>query len=173
LELASLTFLKINDPSELFSDGSEEDPPELLIKTNNPLDENEFLLGMSNNQCLKALHPPKAGMIQLWEAFKDNVDPLTKIVHAPSMQKTIEAIQDVPNQVSKSLEALLFSIYYSAVNSLSQEECMSILGQNKEIAANRFRIGTKQALVNAAFLKSTSVVTLQAYVLFLVSCLTI
>ena len=74
-----------------------------------------------------------------------------------------------PYKVSKSSEALLFVTYLSAVNSLGEDECLQILGEPKTAMVSTYRIAAEQALTNATFLKSTSIVTLQAYYIFLVS----
>lgn len=63
----------------------------------------------------------------------------------------------------------MFSIYLAAVNSLSELECQSILKESKTIMHQIFTKATQQALANAEYLKSCSLVVLQSLTLYLVS----
>jgi len=73
---------------------------------------------------------------------------------------------DGPNP---STEALLFSIYLCAVLTLSDEACLSQLGEPRDHLFRRFSHATKQALRKAKFLQSADIVVLQALTLYLVS----
>ena len=85
------------------------------------------------------------------------------------MQKQIlEASGDLDN-VSKALEALMFAIYSSAVNSMTEEECQRMIGEARLTLLDRYTFATHQALLRAKFLKTSDIVLLQAFVLFLVS----
>jgi hypothetical protein len=74
-----------------------------------------------------------------------------------------------PYDVSKSVEALVFAFYTSVLSSMEDDECQRILGDQKPNLMPKYRRACRQALINAAFTKTTSLTTLQAYVLFLVS----
>lgn len=165
-----LTIYQINDPGDLFSDVSDEESEIPVFSTTNPMDENALLLGTFSNQQLNALHPQKELLLKLWETFCENVNCLIKLIHVPSFQKTIDEFCASPYQVSKTIEALLFAIYLAAVASLEEDECVTITGEPRNTILSRYRMAAQQALVNATFLKSTSIVTLQAYYIFLVSC---
>lgn len=65
------------------------------------------------------------------------------------------------------MEALLFTIYYTVVTSMTQEEVKSNFDTDKTTLLARYRFGVEQALSRADFLSTTEVVTLQALVLFL------
>ena len=85
------------------------------------------------------------------------------------MQKQIsEASSDLDN-VSKALEALMFAIYAVAVSSMTEEECQRTIGEAKLTLLDRYTFATHQALLRAKFLKTSDIVVLQAFVLFLVS----
>ena len=116
------------------------------------------------------MHPPPVQIFRLWQTFLVNVNPLVKIFHAPTTQQTIlDATGDLPN-VPKHVEALMFSIYLLAVTSLQTEECESMFGETRNNLLTKYSHATQQALVNARFMKSLSLTTLQAYALLLVSC---
>jgi hypothetical protein len=124
---------------------------------------------MSSNQKLDALHPQKEVILSLWDIFLENVNPLIKVIHVPSFRKIIDMVCVPPFQISKSNEALLFAIYFATVSSMSDKECMQIMKTPKKTAVHKYRIAAQQALVNAAFLRSNNLVTLQAFSTFLVS----
>lgn len=108
-------------------------------------------------------------IFRLWQTFLDNVNPLVKILHTPTVQQLVLEASGNLKAVSKSMNALMFAIYVSAVNSLSNAECEGMIGQGKSVLLAKYYLGTQQALISAAFLKSSDMVVLQAYVLFLVS----
>lgn len=82
-------------------------------------------------------------------------------------QLILDAVGDLEH-VSKGLEALMFAIYTFAVTSLSTLECESMFGEAKSTLLAKYRLRTQQALVRAEFLRSSELVILQAFVLFLV-----
>lgn len=83
-------------------------------------------------------------------------------------QLIIEASSNLVH-ISPGMEALMFAIYLSAVMSLQEDECQKLMGEPAPVLIQRFSLSTQQALVNARFLKSVDIFTLQAFVLFLVS----
>lgn len=108
-------------------------------------------------------------MFRLWQTYLDNVHPLTMIVHAPTVQQQIlEASGNLEN-ISKSTEALLFSIYAFAVTSNSNEECEARLGEDQLVLVARYQLATQQALRNADFLRTSDMEVMQAFLLYLVS----
>lgn len=92
-----------------------------------------------------------------------------KILHTPTVQQLVLEASGNPKNVSKSMNALMFAIYFSAVNSLSDAACEAMIGQGKSAVLTKYYLGTQHALISAGFLKSSDLVVLQAYVLFLVS----
>lgn len=71
--------------------------------------------------------------------------------------------------IGEGQEALMFAIYFAAVATLSQEECFSIFHEDKDRLSIRYKFNIEAALTNADFLNSMDLVTLQAFVLYLVS----
>lgn len=96
------------------------------------------------------------------------MNPLTKIIHAPMLQQQmLNAIGDL-SSIGKGMEALLFSIYSCAVHSMTDEEVQKEFGQEKGLLQARFRTATQKALANAGLLKTTDLVLLQAFCLYIV-----
>ncbi|KAL8972042.1 MAG: hypothetical protein Q9183_000759 [Haloplaca sp. 2 TL-2023] len=117
---------------------------------------------------LRDFHPPPDQILRLWDVFKRNVDPLVKILHRPTTEKTIiEAVKDL-DHISKPLEVMMFSIYFAAITSLSEQECMTLARIDKDSALRKYRFGFEQAMARAGFLSTTELVIIQSFTLFLV-----
>lgn len=131
--------------------------------------ERYLLAGSPSSEDLGLLHPSPVHIFRLWQIFLDRINPLSKILHAPTMQQRIlEASSDLEN-VPESLEVLMFSIYYFAATALVPGESMALFGEDQESMEMRYKHGFQQALVNAGYLRSSDILTLQAFVLYLVS----
>jgi hypothetical protein len=99
----------------------------------------------------------------------DNVDPLTKVVHVPTLQPAIQKAASNIEGIPQSFEALLFAIYAAAVMSLNDDECKQRLCESRKMLLSRYMTATKVALSRARFMGTTSILLLQALVLHLVS----
>jgi hypothetical protein len=120
---------------------------------------------------LSTLHPEPVDIFRLWQIYLDNVNPLLKVTHAPSLQgRIIEAARNVTN-ISPNLEALMFSIYCMAVLSLVADDCRAMFGSSQEDLLTRYQFGCKQALMNCGFLRTGNRHCLTALYLYLVSLL--
>lgn len=155
------------------SDSSHDDVPEVAVKKGWVQlfgDNDHLLFGSPNtNVDLSTLHPEPVQIFRLWQIYLDNVNPLLKVTHTPSLQGCIiEAASNVTN-ISPTLEALMFSIYCMAVLSLVVDDCQAIFGSSKEDLLTRFQFGCQQALLNCGFLRSSDRDCLTALYLYLVS----
>ncbi|KAI0856708.1 fungal-specific transcription factor domain-containing protein [Xylaria cubensis] len=118
---------------------------------------------------LQELQPDLVTVFRLWQLFIDRVNPLTKVLHVPSLQSYVmDAATDI-NKVPLAYQALLFSIYTMAVVSLTSQEVFQLLGMTRDEALNRFTRGAKLALTRSNFLKNYNMTTLQALVLYMLS----
>lgn len=114
-------------------------------------------------------HLSKWQAIQLWQAFVNNVDPLTKILHIPTAHITVFTAINNPSEVVEDVNALLFSIYFAATTSLPADDAMNLLGQGKSIALKIFKQDLEQSLARANILDNPSLTLLQALAIYLVS----
>src|SRR5688572_4946521 len=57
-----------------------------------------------------SLWPEAAHIFRLWQIYLDRVNPLTKIIHVPSLQPYVAEAASGTQNVPKNFEALLFSI---------------------------------------------------------------
>ncbi|KAH3375973.1 Transcription factor vrtR1 [Aspergillus fumigatus] len=99
-----------------------------------------------STQSLSDQHPSYEEATVLWNTYVQNVEPLCK-----------------------SVECLLFAIYYIAVFFMSDADCLQQFNQTKTQKMSRYRTAVCQALVNASWLKTTAMPVLQAYTLFLIA----
>ena len=127
----------------------------------------DLLLGSPAHFDLRNLHPLPIQGLRLWQTFLDNVNPLVKVIHAPTLQQAmLEATEDLDN-VPKAMEPLMFAIYACAVVSMGNAECEKILGEARADVLPRYQSAARQALIGAGLLKSSNIMVLQAFVLFL------
>ncbi|RYC59366.1 hypothetical protein CHU98_g6853 [Xylaria longipes] len=106
--------------------------------------------------------PSPAHAFRLWQTFLEKVNPLTKVIHVPSVQpKLVEATTN-PDSIPKNVEALLFSIYVMAVTALDERECQQQLGCPKQEAYQRFSTGCRIALMRIGIMNTYDLVVLQA-----------
>ncbi|KAF2653479.1 hypothetical protein K491DRAFT_602793 [Lophiostoma macrostomum CBS 122681] len=128
-----------------------------------------FLFGYSStNVDMFSLHPSPDRALHFWTVFKENVDPLVKVLHIPSFEPVfLDAITHLDN-IPRSLECLMFAIYYGAVTSIMQDECRQLWGEDRQSMLNRYRFGLEQALARANFLYCDEIIILQAFVTFLI-----
>jgi hypothetical protein len=128
-----------------------------------------FIFGYSSlSTSLRNLHPSPSQVFTLWEIYKENVDPVVKILHRPSMRKWLLDVSGSMDSLNKSVEAMLFSIYHAAVTSLNPTQCLNLLGEDRDALLVKYRFAVEQALSRANFLNSASMMLVQAFVLFLI-----
>lgn len=113
-------------------------------------------------------HPQPAHIFHLWRMFLERINPLTKIIHVPTVQPLVAEAATNGTNTPKNVEALLFSIYLTAAVSMSDEECRVRLGYSKAEALERFSKGVRHTLMQIGILKFYDLVVLQALVLFMV-----
>ncbi|KAI9708859.1 MAG: hypothetical protein M1812_007879 [Candelaria pacifica] len=156
----------LNDP---FNDGdNDHTPPE--SDSGSHSNQHGFIFAFSSSAAnLRTLHPPVDQIVAFWHLYTENVDPLTKILHRPTMQKMVNQVKSNLNDIGNGNEALLFAMYFSVITSLPPNECRNILEEEKGALLSRYRFGAEQALARASVLTTQELVTLQAFVIFLIS----
>jgi hypothetical protein len=117
------------------------------------------------------LQPPAAIRMTYLSIFLDKVHPLTKVVHEPSVKQLVkDSLLDSANtNMTNTKNALLLSIYSSAVASLTDSECQSRFGVSQPGLLVAFQDATRHALLEASFLKVPDLDLLRAHILLLVS----
>ncbi|KAF2729021.1 hypothetical protein EJ04DRAFT_580956 [Polyplosphaeria fusca] len=136
-----------------------------------PPDDAQFLFDPEIGDVLDATayHPEPTITRRLWNVFRDNVDPLVKLFHAPTTEKLLFENIDPARmgQVPANVNALLFSIYHLAVISMSAEDTLASIGEPKDLLSRRYRKCCQAALTRACLLRTSDIITLQAFTLYL------
>ncbi|KAH1299488.1 hypothetical protein KXX11_006494 [Aspergillus fumigatus] len=118
---------------------------------------------------VSTLHPSQVEIFRLWQIYLDNVNPLLKVTHTPTLQaRIIDAAADVGN-IPPTLEALMFSIYCLAILSLSEEECRTLFQSSRDDLLNGYQFACQQALLNCEVLRTSDRDCLAALYLYLIS----
>ena len=153
----------LDDPTD-----EEEDYPSPESTSSASANQQGFIFSFSSIALsLRNYHPPSEQISTYWDIYKRNVDPVLKLLHIPTMEKTImKAAQDL-NHINKSLEALLFAVYYASVTTLSPNDCLVIFGVEKDPTLRKYRFAVEQAFSRANFLSTQELIVLQALLLFL------
>jgi hypothetical protein len=124
----------------------------------------QLLFGPRQDIDLSTLHPTQGQIFKLWQVYLENIDPLLKITHTPTLQpRIIDAAADL-SDIPPPLEALMFAIYCVATLSLTDEDIPS-----RKETLRQYHIGCQQALINCGFLRGGDRESLTALFLYLVS----
>ncbi|KAM0718561.1 hypothetical protein Q7P37_005631 [Cladosporium fusiforme] len=118
---------------------------------------------------LREFHPSAAVAMMLWQTHVQNVEPVCKVLHIPSVTSMVEVASANPQLATKADECILFAIYHFAIISSTDEECLQNYGQPRDVLRGMYCAALKQALVNASFLKTSQLSVLQAFILYLYS----
>ncbi|CAH0046583.1 unnamed protein product [Clonostachys solani] len=129
----------------------------------------KLLVGDEATNESQSEHPPPSHVLCLWQVFLDRVNPVTKLVHVPSVQPYLAQATAPWPWLPGNIEALLFAIYAVAVVALDDNECICMLGSPKNTLFQRYTSALRGALHRARFLKTTDIVILQALTLHLLS----
>ena len=132
-------------------------------------DEFGFVVNSQMKPISRVRHPPPESIHQLWQIFIENVDPLTKVVHVPTLRSAIQKAASNIVTIPRSFEALMFAIYSAAVMTLKEDECMQNFCEPRKSLLSRYISATEAALSRAKFMGTTNLVVLQALVLHLLS----
>lgn len=127
-----------------------------------------FLFNFSSTHFpLRDYHPPAHQIPTYWQLFTENVDPLIKIFHRPTLEKLIDEASHNLDHISKTTEALMFTIYFAVITSMPDDDCISIFGIEKQGTLEKYRMAVEQAMARAGFLSTQELVVLQSFALFL------
>ncbi|KAK3327036.1 hypothetical protein B0T19DRAFT_460069 [Cercophora scortea] len=129
-----------------------------------------LLFGSSGTHVdLSVLHPGQAQIFRLWQVYLDNVNPLLKITHTPTLQsRIIDAASDITN-ISPALEALMFSIYCISTVSLAEDECRALFHSPKKDLLGGFQSACQQALRKCSAWRNSDLDGVTALYIYLVS----
>ncbi|KAK0727861.1 fungal-specific transcription factor domain-containing protein [Lasiosphaeria miniovina] len=147
-----------------------DDHDEINSDTMTPDDNSDLLLGgESPQQNVENLWPEPTHVFSLWQIYLDRVNPLTKIIHVPTLQPFLANTTSGSHSIPRNTETLFFSIFLMACVSLTPDECQHLVGYSREEALQRFSSAVRQNLSRMGFLKSHDFTTLQALVIYMIA----
>ncbi|KAK9366313.1 fungal-specific transcription factor domain-containing protein [Lipomyces kononenkoae] len=117
---------------------------------------------------LESLHPATRLISFMWQKYLDSVEPVLKILHAPTLQKQIVDFIRDRGALDLPTECVMFAIYYAAVITMTAEECQAEFNESKHEVLKRYRIGVKSSLSKANLLDTLDMTVLQAFVIYLI-----
>ncbi len=105
------------------------------------------------------------------EIYLNNVDPVFKILHAPSLRRYLqEGAKELDcSPGARGLEALKFAICFAATTSMTDGECRNRIGEDRLVLMATYRAGTELALARADLVNTVEMSTLQAMTIYLVA----
>lgn len=127
-----------------------------------------FLFGYyAQAHTLRSYHPTPTDAYVLLDIFEHNIAPLILIVHKPVLRSLIHTACTASEQLDRGSEALTFAVYFAAVSSITQEQCLTYFSTDHAILVQRYRFAVEQALSRAGFINTQKLIVVQAAVLFL------
>ncbi|RAQ54296.1 C6 transcription factor [Aspergillus flavus] len=105
---------------------------------------------------------------QLWQIYRNNVDPVVKILHLPTVEPLVYATMN--GEGSDDCRALLFAIYFAAVTSLSEVDAANLLGRDRRSCLLDFQARIEKVVIDAACLDAPTMLSLQALAIY-ITCL--
>lgn len=110
-----------------------------------PVPTRERALSSQETQSIVTIEPSQESneifssmtLVSMWQTYLERVDPLLKLIHAPSTQKILlQTCKDIKTANLNSL-CLTYAIAYAAIVSLSPMECISDLQHSKSVLLTR------------------------------------
>ena len=124
--------------------------------------------------CVETAYPSKTQSSILIKFYFSNVDPVCKVLHRPTVDTYFSNLEPLIDSSTgrfkfRSFEAVTFAAYFAAVTSMSPQECLTHLGEQRDVLVERYKRSTELALFQADFLSTLEIPTLQALTIYIVS----
>lgn len=104
--------------------------------------------------------------LHLWGIYKERVEPLTKLLHLPSLEQAVTGHRSV--DFDAGTRCIMLSIYYGAVTSLGEEECGQLFQTGQARVLSVLRDEVEGMLSKAMLIHTGDIQPLQALVLYLI-----
>lgn len=130
------------------------------------------ILGPSTFGSVGTLHHPlKQIREELIAIYLHNIDPVFKIIHAPTLRAQAHKLDSkvASGAQPPTDDAMLFAVYAAAIMSMEDMQCKRLLGQSRLHMIRQFSHAAQTCLFSADMLNPRNLTTLQAFILYLVS----
>lgn len=116
------------------------------------------------------LYQDKAAASQLCEIYLNQVDPIMKILHRPSLSLWLVSGQSYLHYPAQHVatSALAAAICYAAANSMTEDQSQNLFEMDKSSIVLDCREACEAALQKSGLLTTRDITVLQAFVLYLV-----
>ena len=114
------------------------------------------------------LHPPPAQIAVYQNVFFQNIDPVMKVLHRPSVEALLGTATLNPTTLRDGESAIAFSIYLASLCSMSDDDASACCGGiPKQSAVAAYKGAVEHALARAKLLTTSDLTTLQAFLLYI------
>lgn len=119
---------EIRNESRRLTDGESEDSADddesvIAVANRTVGDHHAFVFGYrSADVDLRSLHPLPSQIPYMWQLYQENVDPIVKVLHTPTVDKLIKETRKDLDSLTPPNEALMFAIYYAAITSINDAD---------------------------------------------------
>ncbi|KAK3073074.1 hypothetical protein LTR53_005651 [Teratosphaeriaceae sp. CCFEE 6253] len=129
---------------------------------------------LSNAMPVLNAQPDKAGpgfptarrTFEYWHLFTSRVDPITKVIHCPSMMQQLVTATNHPVVSGSAAETLIYSIFYIAVSTCTANEARRRFGESRRELLHRYERVIESALADTSSMPSLE--NVQALVLYII-----
>lgn len=104
----------------------------------------------------------------LWNIYKKRVEPLTKLLHLPLLEQAVLVFNPLNSSSSDGMQCIVLAVYYGAVTSLGEEECVVLFANGQAQVLSRMREELEELFAKALLLHTGDLRPLQALTLYLV-----
>ncbi|KAK8036214.1 Zn2/Cys6 DNA-binding protein [Apiospora rasikravindrae] len=125
--------------------------------------------GANTSDLAKAVPLPSSHIYIFWKTFLKNVDPLVKIFFRWEVEPIIQKAHKGVSSLSNEERALVSAIVFISVSSLSGDECTKLLHDGKPQLMEKYQKAVENALLLADYASTTHRLTLQAFMLYLLT----
>lgn len=170
-----LTTLTPSDQSETededeLSDESEEEDENGVYPCPSETSTTHALLfnSLVPTSALRSFQFSESQHFQAWQLYKQNVHPMSPILHIPTTESIILAVARNPRGLTPAVEALTAVVHFAAISCLNQNVDVSqVFGSPRSQLMPALRSAAELALARANVLDTGDLMTLQAFVIFI------
>ena len=113
--------------------------------------------------------PTPAQLELCWHIYVDNVDPIVRILHKPTVRRLlIDAQLKTFDELDTTSRALLLAICFSAISSLDPQRCQTLFDGDGLRMKQRCKRSVELAIMQARLIQTHDIQAVQAFTLFLV-----
>ncbi|PGH10193.1 hypothetical protein AJ80_07552 [Polytolypa hystricis UAMH7299] len=165
---------EIEEMRDILDPPSSEDEDTISPDYSGPTNESSpgqegFIFGFSSlAHSLRQYHPSPDQASLLMDTYKNNVAPLIPIFHVPTLEKIILEASNNIDSLNKNTEAMMFCVYYAAIASMSQAQCLFLLGEDRTACLAKYRFVVEQGMARANLMNTQSLTLIQGLVTFLI-----